>query len=90
MAEPLKTLVSQWQLHVGSAEPMMLPPVPIVPPPCMPIAENRTVGPNGVGIMREPHFLFCIVSGLTLTDPSGLIVLRALENGDLALGIKLS
>lgn len=45
--------VSQWQLFLGSPGPMMLPPVPFVPPLCVPIAEKGT-GTKGVGIMGSP------------------------------------
>lgn len=45
--------VSQRQLFLGSPGPMMLPPVPFVPPLCVPIAEKGT-GTKGVGIMGSP------------------------------------
>lgn len=45
--------VSQWQLFLGSPGPMTLPPVPFVPPLCVPIAEKGT-GTKGVGIMGSP------------------------------------
>lgn len=80
--------VSQWQLFLGSPGPMMLPPVPFVPPQCVPIAEKGT-GTKRVGIWGAP-FLAMHLSGSPLTCPPSLIVLRALEDWGLALGINLS
>lgn len=80
--------VSQWQLFLGSPGPMMLPPIPFVPPLCVPIAEKGT-GTKGVGIMGSP-ILALHLNGPPLTYSPSLIVLRALEDWDLALGINLS
>ena len=80
--------VSQWQLFLGSPGPTMLPPISFVPPQCVPIAEKGT-GTKGVGIWGAP-FLALHLNGSPLTYPPSLIVLRALEDWDLALGINLS
>lgn len=81
--------VSQRQLFLGSPGPMMLPPVPFVPPLCVPVAEKGTWDQRG-GNNGEPHFWLCIRVGIPLTHPPSFIVLRALEDWDLALGINLS
>lgn len=87
--QSLKGPVSQWQLFSGSPGPMTLPPVPFVPPLCVPIAEKGGLGPKGWGEWGAP-FLALHLNGLPLSYPPSLIVLRALEDWDLALGINLS
>lgn len=80
--------VSQWQLFLGSPGPMMLPPTPFVTPLCAPTVEKWT-GTKRVGIVGSPTS-GPESDGLPLTYPPSLIVLRALKDWDLALGIKLS
>ncbi|CAK6449139.1 unnamed protein product [Pipistrellus nathusii] len=47
--------VSQRQLFLGSPGPMMLPPIPFVPPLCVPVAEKGTWDQRG-GDNGERHF----------------------------------